>query len=106
MLCRKRARGLSTNRPRNLADVLVALCGSHMLEDFAGMSTLEKKQRDAIIKGWGKGYSMGRLIGIDGVERDGIDDDLFINDQRRPNLRNWNSYQHGSSSYEASPALG
>ena len=106
MLCRKRAPGLNTNRPKNLADVLVALCGSHMLEDFAGMSTLEKKQRDAIIKGWGKGYSMGRLIGIDGVERDGIDEDLFINYKRRPNMRKKNSYRDGSSSHEASPALG
>ena len=86
---------------------MVALCGSHMLEDFAGMSTLGRKERDLIIKGWGKGYSMGTLIGIDGVEREGIDEDVFIDDQRRASARKKSpSYRAGSSSREASPALG
>ena len=107
MLCRKRTPGLSTNRPKNLAEVLVALCGSHMLEDFAGMSTLERKERDSIIKGWGKGYSMGNLIGTDGVEREGIDEDMFIDDQRRQSPRKKDSpYRETSSSHETSPALG
>lgn len=106
MLCRKRTPGLSTNRPKNVAEVLVALCGSHMLEDFAGMSTLEQKERDAMVKGWRKGYSMGSLIGIDGVERDGIDEDPFIDVQRRPSSRKRVSYREGSSGHENSPALG
>ena len=107
MLCRKGTTRLSTNRPKNLAEVMVTLCGSHMLEDFAGMSTLERKERDSIIKGWRKGYSMGNLIGIDGIEREGIDEDMFIDDQRRSSLRKkYTSYRDGSSSHEASPALG
>ncbi|KAL8792874.1 MAG: hypothetical protein Q9195_004516 [Heterodermia aff. obscurata] len=106
MLCRKRTPGLSTDRPKNLAEVMVALCGSHMLEDFTGMSTFEKKERDGIIKGWGKGYSMGSLVGVDGVEREGIDEDLFVDHQGRERPRKESSYREGSSSREASPALG
>lgn len=107
MLCRKRTPGLSTNRPKNLAEVMVALCGSHMLENFAGMSTFEREERDGIIKGWGKGYSMGNLIGVDGIEREGIDEDLFVDDQQRSCPRKKDSsYREGSSSHEASPALG
>ena len=86
MLCRKGTPGLIPNRPGNIAELMIALCGSHMLEDFADMSSLGRRERDAIITGWGKEYSMGSLIGVDGVERVGIDEDKFIGRSRRSSI--------------------
>lgn len=83
MLCRKGTPGFAANKPDTLAGLMVALCGSHMLEGFAGMSELEREDRDDIVKGWGKGYSMGTLVGVDGVERDGIDEGIFVGNTRR-----------------------
>lgn len=78
MLCTKRVLGLNKSRPDNIAELLIALCGSQMLDDFAGLSRLGVRETDAIIKACGKEYSMGASIGVDGVERNGIDEDIFI----------------------------
>lgn len=86
MLCRKGPPGLITNRPGNITELIIALCGSHMLADFADMSRLGRRERDAIITGWGKKYSMGSLIGVDGVERVGIDEDNFVGGSRRSSV--------------------
>ena len=49
MLSLKRSPGLMVRKPEKLAEVMIALCGSQMLEDFEGMSTLGTRERDAII---------------------------------------------------------
>lgn len=82
MLCRKRTPEL-IRRPDTVASVLLFLCGSSMLEDFKGMSQMSRKQRDAIVKSWDKNYAMGSVIGVDGVEREGIDESLFVTAQTK-----------------------
>lgn len=65
-------------RPDTIANVLLTLCGSHMLGDFEGMALMGRKARDKTVQEWDKRYTMGRLIGVDGVEREGIDESIFI----------------------------
>jgi len=71
MLCRKKTRAF--RRPETLADMMIALCGSRMLADFKGLSALDRRERDAVVGDWGKRFAMGSVVGVDGVERDGID---------------------------------
>ncbi len=75
MLCRKKTPAFQ--RPETLADMMIALCGSRMLVDFKGLSALDRRERDAVVGGWGKRYAMGTVVGVDGVERDGIDEQDF-----------------------------
>lgn len=71
-LCRKKTPAF--RRPETLADMIIALCGSRMLADFKGISTLDTREGDPIIGSWGKRYAMGPVLGADGVERNGIDE--------------------------------
>ena len=91
MLLRKKTTGLATSKPETLAGLMVALCGSNMLEDFANLSMLGQKERDAIINGWGKEYSMGTILGADEIERQGIDEAVFVSDAGHANV-----YQKGT----------
>ncbi len=75
MLCRKKTPVFE--RPETLADMMIALCGSRMLASFKDLSDLDTRERDAVFGGWGKRYAMGTVIGVDGVERDGIDEQDF-----------------------------
>lgn len=77
MLCRKKTPGMM-RRPDTIASVMLSLCGSHMLGDFAGMATMNKHARDEIVTERDKRYAMGSLVGVDGVEREGVDESLFI----------------------------
>ena len=83
MLCRKKTPGLMASRPDTLAGLMLKICGSHMLQDFEGMSTLHQEERDEKVNGWGKMYSMGSLVGVDKVERRGIDEASFVGKARR-----------------------
>ena len=78
VLYRKPTPNSVLRRPETLAGMMIALCGSHILEDFRGMAKLEERERDATIRGWGKYYAMGSVKGVDGVEREGIDDQTFV----------------------------
>lgn len=82
MLCRKRTPEL-IRKPDTVASVLLFLCGSSMLEDFKGMSRMRRKTRDAAVRCWDKSYAMGSVIGVDGVEREGIDESLFVTGQTK-----------------------
>ena len=42
------------------------------------MGQLDKRTRDNIVRDWDKRYSMGRLVGVDGVEREGVDENVFV----------------------------
>ena len=70
-------------RPDTIVDVLLYLCGSHMLGDFRGMAQLDRRTRDDIVRDWDKRYSMGRLVGVDGVEREGVDESVFVGQMPR-----------------------
>jgi hypothetical protein len=78
-LCRKKTPGL-IRRPDTVASIMLYLCGSHMLKDFKGMARLKQKRRDELVEEWDKRYSMGRFIGMDAVEREGIDESCFVGD--------------------------
>lgn len=54
-----------------------------MLNDFKGMSRMDRKERDAMVKRWNKRYSMGSVIGVDTVEREGIDESIFVTMTKR-----------------------
>ena len=49
-----------------------------MLSDLAGMTIMRSHKRYQIIKEGDTRYAMGSLVGVDGVEREGIDENLFI----------------------------
>jgi len=48
------------------------------LGDFRGMGELEGRERDEIVKGWGKKFEMGHLVGVDKAERWGVDEGIFV----------------------------
>ena len=65
-------------RPETLAEMMLLMSGSNMLGDFRGLSELGGEERNAVVRGWGKAYSMGDVAGVDGVTRWGVDDELFV----------------------------
>ena len=77
LLCRNKMPGMM-RRPDTIAAVMLSLCGSHMLEDFAGMATMGRGERDRIVERRGRRYAMGCLLGVDGVKREGVDEDMFV----------------------------
>ena len=78
VVCRKGTSELAARRPDTLAGVMLLLCGSRMLGDFEGMGIMRREEIEDIVRGWGKVYSMGMLVGVDGVEREGIDEAAFV----------------------------
>ena len=72
-------RGTEAARERTVGRVMGLVCGSSMLSEFRGLAGLDEKSRDEVVQGWGRGYRMGRLVGLDGVERWGVDEDIFVN---------------------------
>lgn len=82
MLCRKRIAHLIRS-PDTIASVLLFLCGSSMLEDFKGMALMNRKERDAVIKSWDKRYAIGSVIVVDEVEREGIDESIFVGESAK-----------------------
>lgn len=51
----------------------VLVCGSAMLERFEGLGEVKGRERDKRVKSWGKLYGLGRVRGVDGVARRGVD---------------------------------
>ncbi len=72
-------RGTEAARERTVGRVMGLVCGSCMLSEFRGLAELDEKSRNKVVQGWGRGYRMGRLVGVDGVERWGVDEDIFVN---------------------------
>lgn len=54
-----------------------------MLKDFKGMSRMRRKKRDEAVKRWDKTYAMGKLIGVNGVNREGINESKFVASQAK-----------------------
>ncbi|KAL8895479.1 MAG: hypothetical protein Q9207_008159 [Kuettlingeria erythrocarpa] len=71
-------RGTEAARERTVGRVMGLVCGSCMLGEFRGLAELDEKSRDEVVQGWGRGYRMGQLVGVDGVERWGVDEDIFV----------------------------
>lgn len=82
MLCRHKTFEL-VRKPDTIASILLFLCGSKMLEDFKNMSRMRRKERDEAVRCWNKIYAMGKLIGVDGVDREGIDESKLMVSQRK-----------------------
>jgi hypothetical protein len=68
--------------PYTLATVVAYLYAALMLEDFVGLSTLGKKDRDRGIRDVGrmKTYGFGWTVGRDGVRRVGVDEEELEGD--------------------------
>lgn len=78
-------RQLAPTPPTSIAGYMYYVCDSHMLRDFEGLSTASRKARDKAVletnnsrghegdNAGGRGYFMGTLTGVSGVNRVGID---------------------------------
>ena len=64
--------------PETLGGVLWMLCGSRATGDFRGLSMEGRRERDGVVRGWGKMYSIGSVVGVDGVEREGVEESVFV----------------------------
>lgn len=56
-----------------------------MLEKFEGLGEVKGGERRTQIEGWGKVYGAGRVRGVDGVVRKGVDFEEFIEGGRGRN---------------------
>ncbi|KAK5021364.1 hypothetical protein LTR16_000226 [Cryomyces antarcticus] len=61
--------------PDTLAAVMSYVGASRMLDDFEGLEGMERKERDRMVKSWGKTYGYGWFVGRDGVGRWAVDED-------------------------------
>lgn len=59
--------------PVTLLGKSVLLCGSNMLDRFEGLGEVKGRERNKRIKAWGKLYGLGRVTGVDGAVRRGVD---------------------------------
>jgi len=60
--------------PRTIAGAMFYVCDSWWLESLEGLSCMEKKERDRIIRHIGVQYKFGIMIGMSGKDRVGVDD--------------------------------
>ncbi|KAL8646510.1 MAG: hypothetical protein Q9226_006820 [Calogaya cf. arnoldii] len=67
-------RGMEAAEDKTIGRVMGLVCGSQMLSGFRGLAQLDGKSRDDFIGGWGRKYRMSQLVGVDGVERWGVDE--------------------------------
>jgi len=59
--------------PDSLAGVIYYVCDSSMLKDFERLSTLEKSDRERRIERMSRNYRFGRITGVSGKPRIGVD---------------------------------
>lgn len=59
--------------PNTIVGRCMLMCGSYMLERFEGLGEMEGKERRSRIVGWGERFGVGRVRGVDGVLRRGVD---------------------------------
>lgn len=82
LMCRSKTPDL-VRRPDTMASILLFLCGSSMREEFKGMSLMRQKERDETVVSWEKRYAMGNVVGVDGVERQAVDESVFVTAQMK-----------------------
>jgi hypothetical protein len=64
--------------PVTVVGKAVLMCGSGMLERFDGLGETDGKDRNKRVESWGKVYGIGRVRGVDGVVRRGVDFGEYI----------------------------
>ncbi|KAF8543806.1 hypothetical protein BDD12DRAFT_978131 [Trichophaea hybrida] len=87
-----RRRKLAAGMPRvpyTLAAMMTYLYAARMLDDFVGLSTLGRKERDKAIMDMGrnKTYGFGWTVGRDDVKRVGVDEEELEGDYQYGNER-------------------
>lgn len=73
--------------PDTLAAVFTYLCSSFLLADFEALEGLDEKDRDRRIVAWEKRYQYGIKMGVDGVIRWAVDEDLGSVNGGHPGIR-------------------
>lgn len=64
--------------PTTLGGKMRLLAGSHMVERFYDLGDVDTETRDNIVKGWDCKYKIGTIIGVDGIRREGVDFEEFV----------------------------
>ncbi len=59
--------------PDSIAGCMYHVADSSMLKDLEGMATVGAKERDRILRGMEKKYMFGKISGVSGAERIGVD---------------------------------
>ena len=78
---RKGSKSHNIRAPESIGGVLWLFCGSHVLGEFQGMGEMGDRERNEVITSWGKQYKLGTLVGIHGVEREGVEERLFVKEE-------------------------
>ena len=79
--------------PNTIASCMYYICDSHMLQDFEGLVTMSRKERDKLLcsadstpesgvvkLGSEKRYDFGTMTGVSGAERVGVDYVVCVQD--------------------------
>lgn len=64
--------------PTTLGGKMKLLAGSHMVERFRELGEIDTKTRDNIVKGWRYKYKIGTFTGVDGMRREGVNFEEFV----------------------------
>lgn len=64
--------------PETMAGVMALLAGGHMLSSFAPLADYEEKYRNREVESWGFRFGIGKVRGVDGVVRRGVDFEQFV----------------------------
>jgi hypothetical protein len=64
--------------PNTLGGKMKLLAGSHMVERFRDLGDMDTETRDNMVKGWGCEYKIGTVVGVDGIRREGVDFEEFV----------------------------
>ncbi|KAL2059971.1 hypothetical protein VTL71DRAFT_10126 [Oculimacula yallundae] len=64
--------------PSTLGGKMRLLAGSGLAERFRDLADMDTETRDEVIKGWGLKYKIGVFTGVDGVRREGVDCEEFV----------------------------
>ncbi|KAK0106260.1 hypothetical protein ONS96_003901 [Cadophora gregata f. sp. sojae] len=64
--------------PNTLGGKMKLLAGSHMVERFRDLGDMDTETRDDLVKRWGCKYRIGTVPGIDGIRREGVDFEEFV----------------------------
>ncbi|KAH7395537.1 hypothetical protein BKA64DRAFT_708932 [Cadophora sp. MPI-SDFR-AT-0126] len=64
--------------PNTLGGKMKLLAGSHMVERFRHLGDMDTETRNNIVKGWGSTYKIGTVFGVDGIRREGVDFEEFV----------------------------
>ncbi|KAG4432321.1 hypothetical protein IFR05_012200 [Cadophora sp. M221] len=64
--------------PTTLGGKMKLLAGSHVVDRFRDLGEMDTKTRDDIVKEWGFKYKIGTFTGVDGIRREGVNFEEFV----------------------------